>query len=324
MRQIGAAAPNTSNAKNKSSKKNGPKPKNNKNPTPQAPRPDISKARKVAPNLDYSKVVQNIIPQEHETWLEPGIDPQIANYRLYKDDRVSIFHFRAQGGTAIYSGDFNAAHVNWHNTKSTRYGQSLNNLRGAKLVAPQSLTRAQPHVGRSGTVIDLAVFKHIPFNHSIRVLNDLSSDHYPVILEISLNASIIKNPEKLSTNWNNFKFALNNKTVPSIDFTSYENIELAISEINQNFSEAFVEASNPNFKNAPKILSSEIKIKIHQRNRLRKIWQRTRCPSIYSEFRSLSREIAKNIKSHFPTQWEKHIEALSPIDNTLWRKSSLL
>ncbi|GFU79015.1 acyl-CoA dehydrogenase family member 11 [Trichonephila clavipes] len=51
---------------------------------------------------------------------------------------------------------------------------------------------------------------------------------------------------------------------------------------------------------------------------------RTRCPSIYSEFRTLNREIAKDIKSHSHTQWEKHIEALSPEDNTLWRKSSLL
>ncbi|GFW58919.1 RNA-directed DNA polymerase from mobile element jockey [Trichonephila clavipes] len=103
-----------------------------------------------------------------------------------------------------------------------------------------------------------------------------------------------------------------------------ENIEIAISELNQNFSEAFVEASKPKFKNAPKILSPEIKSKIHQRNRLRKFWQRTRCPSIYSEFRTLSCEIAKDIQSHSRTQWEKHIEALSPVDNTLWRKSSLL
>ncbi|GFT79005.1 RNA-directed DNA polymerase from mobile element jockey [Trichonephila clavipes] len=103
-----------------------------------------------------------------------------------------------------------------------------------------------------------------------------------------------------------------------------ENIELAISELNQNFSEAFVEASKPKFKNAPKILSPEIKSKIYRRNRLRKFWQRSRCPSIYSEFRTLSREIAKDIKSHSQAQWEKHIEALSPEDNTLWRNSSLL
>ncbi|GFU69917.1 RNA-directed DNA polymerase from mobile element jockey [Trichonephila clavipes] len=230
------------------------------------------------------------------------------------------------GSNCIIAGDFNASHVDWHNVKNTRYGISLrnlvSNLRGAKLVAPQTATHLQPRQ-RFGSVIDLAVFKHIPYNHSVRVLSDLSSDHYPVILEINLNTSLIKNPEQLSTNWSNFKFVLSKKPLPSTDLTSNENIELAISELNQNFSEAFVEASKPKFKNAPKILSPEIKSKIYQRNRLRKFWQRSRCPSIYSEFRTLSREIAKDIKSHSQAQWEKHIEALSPEDNTLWRNSSL-
>ncbi|GFS67792.1 integrase catalytic domain-containing protein [Trichonephila clavipes] len=40
--------------------------------------------------------------------------------------------------------------------------------------------------------------------------------------------------------------------------------------------------------------------------------------------KSMSREIAKDIHAHSRDQWEKHIEALSPVDNTLWRKSSLL
>ncbi|GFT71462.1 putative RNA-directed DNA polymerase from transposon X-element [Trichonephila clavipes] len=39
---------------------------------------------------------------------------------------------------------------------------------------------------------------------------------------------------------------------------------------------------------------------------------------------TLSREIAKDIQAYSRDQWEKHIEALSPVDNTLWWKSSLL
>ncbi|GFY31941.1 nucleic-acid-binding protein from transposon X-element [Trichonephila clavipes] len=64
--------PNNSKRKNQNKNKNGPKPNNNLNKNnvnnkqpAQAPRPDISKARKVSPNLDYSKVVQNKIPKEH-------------------------------------------------------------------------------------------------------------------------------------------------------------------------------------------------------------------------------------------------------------------
>ncbi|GFX68654.1 RNA-directed DNA polymerase from mobile element jockey [Trichonephila clavipes] len=222
-----------------------------------------------------------------------------AGHSFPVEDFKKIFN---SGSNCIIAGDYNAAHVSWHNAKSTRFGQALHklirDLRGAKLVAPQTATHLQSRQ-RFGSVIDLAVFKHIPFNHSVRVINDLSSDHYPVILEINLNTSIIKNPEHLSTNWYNFKFALNKKPLPTVELTSNDNIELAISELNQNFTEAFVEASKPKFNNAPKILSPEIKFKIYQRNRLRKFWQRTRCPSIYSQFRTLSREIAKDIK-HIP------------------------
>ncbi|GFU02953.1 RNA-directed DNA polymerase from mobile element jockey [Trichonephila clavipes] len=257
--------PNNSKRKNKNKNKNenGPKPKNNnsknKNPTPQAPRLDISKARKVSPNLDYSKVVQNLIPREHvspppllspplhrplETWLKPGINPQIANYRLFKDDRIEFPQTGTRGGRAIYC-----------KSEIVHNRVPLPEMQGMEATALQ-----------------------------IKIKN------FPPINIVSAN----------------------------------ENIELAISELNQNFSEAFVEARKPKFKNAPKILSPEIKSKIHQHNRLRKFWQRTRCSSIYSEFRTLSREIAKDIQSHSRTQWEKHIEALSPVDNTLWRKSSLL
>ncbi|GFW42984.1 probable RNA-directed DNA polymerase from transposon X-element [Trichonephila clavipes] len=202
--------------------------------TPQAPRPDISKARKVSPNLDYSKVVQNLIPREHLATL---------------------------------------GERNW---SPRRLPHTSNRTSGSEVLSTWLCSSTSPTT---------------------------------IVSEFLAISALITNPKK---------------PLPSTDLTSNENIELAISELNQNFSEAFVEASKPKFKNVPKILSPEIKSKIHQRNRLRKFWQRSRCPSIYSEFRTLSREIAKDIKSHSQAQWEKHIEALSPEDNTLWRKSSLL
>ncbi|GFT57493.1 hypothetical protein TNCV_971181 [Trichonephila clavipes] len=73
--------PKNSKKKNLAKNKNGPKPNNpnsnsaknlNKKQPAQAPRPDISKARKVSPNLDYSKVVQNKIPKEHVSPLLPS------------------------------------------------------------------------------------------------------------------------------------------------------------------------------------------------------------------------------------------------------------
>ncbi|GFU96930.1 nucleic-acid-binding protein from transposon X-element [Trichonephila clavipes] len=326
--------PNNSKKKNK----NGPKP-NNKNlknnikkqPT-QAPRPDISKARKVSPGLDYSKVVQNKIPREHallppgltfpahvstslkigfwnanslrnkihevrdfvseqnldmflvqETWLEPGIDPQIANYRLTKDDRIEIPHTVMRGGTAIYCKN-----------EIVHYRVPLPNLQGMDATAVQIKINNFPPINIVSAYVRRRVGQNFPIEDFKKIFNSGSN----CIIAGDYNAA-------------------HKKPLPTVDLTSNENIELAISEHNQNFSEAFVEASKPKFNNAPKILSPEIKYKIYQRNRLRKFWQRTRCPSIYSEFRTLSREIAKDIQAHSRAQWEKHIEALSPIDNTL-------
>ncbi|GFT47286.1 hypothetical protein TNCV_3748911 [Trichonephila clavipes] len=76
--------PSNAKKKNRNSKnnKNGPKPKNNKNTTPQVPPPDISKAKKVTPNLDYSNVIQNKIPQEH---ISPPSKDVSINAGLLKD-----------------------------------------------------------------------------------------------------------------------------------------------------------------------------------------------------------------------------------------------
>ncbi|GFV02268.1 hypothetical protein TNCV_902781 [Trichonephila clavipes] len=86
------------------------------------------------------------------------------------EDFKKIFN---SGSNCIIAGDYNAAHVSWHNAKSTRFGQALHrlirDLRGANWVAPQTATHLQSRQ-RFEVVIDLAVFKHIPFNHSVELL----------------------------------------------------------------------------------------------------------------------------------------------------------
>ncbi|GFX26544.1 RNA-directed DNA polymerase from mobile element jockey [Trichonephila clavipes] len=52
--------------------------------------------------------------------------------------------------------------------------------------------------------------------------------------------------------------------------------------------------------------------KIRHRNRIRKFWQRTRDPAVKSEFRTLSREVTKDIRHFFQSRWESHIKALTP------------
>ncbi|GFX84829.1 probable RNA-directed DNA polymerase from transposon X-element [Trichonephila clavipes] len=175
-----------------------------------------------------------------------------------------------------------------------------------------SATWASPHTstyinassrpGARDYIIDLAVLKNIPFNHDIRVIDDFESDHLPVILTLYTGSALIKIPDQLSTNWENFKFLLNNKPLPIPPSSSNDDLEIAIRRLGENISEALIEASKPKFKQPSLKLPSEIKAKIRHRNRIRKFWQRTRDPAVKSEFRTLSREGALGSVANHPLE----------------------
>ncbi|GFU28495.1 RNA-directed DNA polymerase from mobile element jockey [Trichonephila clavipes] len=304
-----------------------------------------------------------------QTKLEPGQEPLIANYHLYKDDRVIFPRIRTACGTAIYSksnfvqsraplpgtqymdataieikinnfpplrvvfadarfcaeinrkfpekdflkilnsgnnliiaGELNAAHKRWNNTRSNNFGfrlkRIIQNYPNARTVAPYTPThinsRSRPGVRDS--IIDLAVYKNIPFNYDIRVIDNLCSDHLPVILTLYTNSDTMKIPAQLSTNWENFRFLLKNKPLPIPASPSNEHLDVAIGRLGENISEAFVAASKPKFKTAPIKLPPDIRSKIRHRNRVRRFWQRSRDPALKNELRTISNEIASDIR----------------------------
>ncbi|GFU33316.1 RNA-directed DNA polymerase from mobile element jockey [Trichonephila clavipes] len=88
-------------------------------------------------------------------------------------------------GQNIIARDLNAAHRTWSNTRSNAFGYALrkivNNKSNVRIVAPHTPTHinASSRPGARDSIIDLAVLKNIPFNHDIRVIDDLESDHLP-------------------------------------------------------------------------------------------------------------------------------------------------
>ncbi|GFU30643.1 hypothetical protein TNCV_3031561 [Trichonephila clavipes] len=86
------------------------------------------------------------------------------------------------------------------------------------------------------SIIDLAVFKNIPFNYDIRVIDDLCSDHLPVILTLYTNSDTMKIPALLFTNCENFRFLLKNKPLPIPASTSNEHLDVAIGWLGENIS----------------------------------------------------------------------------------------
>ncbi|GFT43336.1 RNA-directed DNA polymerase from mobile element jockey [Trichonephila clavipes] len=249
------------------------------------------------------------------------------NRKFPEKDFIKILN---SGNNLIIAGDLNAAHRTWNNTRSKNFGfrlkRIIQNYPNAMIDASYTPThinsRSRPGVRDS--IIDLAVFKNISFNYDIRVIDDLCSDHLPVILTLYTNSDTMKIPAQLSTNWENFRFLLKNKPLPIPTSPSNEHLVIAIGRLGENISEELVAASKPKFKTTPIKLPPDIRSKIRHRNRVRRFWQRSRDPALKNELRIISNEIASDIRHLSRARWEKTIEELSPETGTLWRRTSFL
>ncbi|GFS59247.1 hypothetical protein TNCV_70791 [Trichonephila clavipes] len=121
----------------------------------------------------------------------------------------------------------------------------IQNYSNARIVAPYTPTHinSRSRSGASDSIIDLAVYKNIPFSYDIRVIDDLCSDHLTVILTLYTNSTTMKIPEQLSTNWKNFRFLLKNKPFRIPESPSNEHLDVPIGWLGENISEALVAAS---------------------------------------------------------------------------------
>ncbi|GFU00516.1 hypothetical protein TNCV_4115351 [Trichonephila clavipes] len=99
---------------------------------------------------------------------------------------------------------------------------------------------------------------------------------------------------------------------------------MSISTLRLVGSEALVASPKPKFKTTPIKLPPDIRSKIRHINSVRRFWQRSRDPALKNELRTISNEIASDIRQLSRGKWEKTIEELSPETGTLCRRTSLL
>ncbi|GFX83851.1 RNA-directed DNA polymerase from mobile element jockey [Trichonephila clavipes] len=150
--------------------------------------------------------------------------------------------FLNSGNNLIIAGDLKSFHKTWNNTRSNNFGfhlkRIIQNYRNAVIVAPSTPTHinSRSRLGVRDSIIDLAVFKNIPFNYDIRVIDDLCSDYLPVILTLYTNSDTMKISAQCSTNWENIRFLLKNKPFPIPASPSNEHLDVAIGRLGENIS----------------------------------------------------------------------------------------
>src|SRR5699024_4657183 len=88
-------------------------------------------------------------------------------------------------GSIIVAGDLNAKHTTWNSRRNNTRGTALFNFtsgRNVEVLGPNEPT----HHGGIGQpdVLDIVIVKDLALEAHLDVVNDLSSDHLPVLLRL--------------------------------------------------------------------------------------------------------------------------------------------
>ncbi|GFU77632.1 probable RNA-directed DNA polymerase from transposon X-element [Trichonephila clavipes] len=130
----------------------------------------------------------------------------------------------------------------------------------------------------------------------INSINDLSSDHNPVLIDLALNNSLPKNLRTLkSTNWIKFQEIVFN-SIPGNPVIDTNNIDNAINNFTGMITSTISATTVTKVINTPHLrLPHRIRELIKIKNRFRKQWQLTRNPLLKREVNSLQRQIKTQI-----------------------------
>lgn len=223
----------------------------------------------------------------------------------------------------ILSGDLNAKYFAWNSRANNPKGQQLYNLEErlqAITYGPVDVTHIPRNPNHRPDVLDITIVKNLRFNPNLVTINDLTSDHNPVIGKLSYAVDPPRPQMKKITNWEQFQTYLSTHTNPTTDVSNVQNIDAAITEFTNQIKQAHRQATvSVEFENRfTEEFSPLIQDLKTLKNRVRKRWTRFRNPEDKRELRRLSRELHRRAVEWRTEMWEDRMEAFLLNDKRDW------
>lgn len=200
-------------------------------------------------------------------------------------------------------------------------------------ISPNGPTYWPQHQNRHPDILDFFIStlpSHI--NFSVTNLNDLSSYHTPVLLQLNvapdlnpMHPSLSQGPIK----WNEFAEIMQNTTNLKISLKSKTDIENAAQDLTISIQSAIYKSSYPYSPRSinqtnNQTLPIHIKTLISDKRRARSRWQKYRYPSDKQTFNHLTNTIKKLISKHKTEFFEKKYQSLNTNDGSLWKTTKNL
>lgn len=241
--------------------------------------------------------------------------------------------FATLGEKFLAAGDYNAKHTYWGSRLITPRGRQLYNVlmnkRDLDFVSPGQPTYWPTDLSKKPDLIDFGITKHISRNLiTAESSPDLSSDHSPVIFNLTENPVYNHQDYKLTsprTNWLKYRKYISSHIHIGSSDEREEDIDFKLHMFNSLLATA-AEVATPAYCRAKndsvKISNSQIEELVNTKRRLRREWQSHRSPAAKSRLNLATKKLREALRNIETCNLDSYLENLSPNcskQNSLWK-----
>ncbi|KAK9710004.1 Endonuclease-reverse transcriptase [Popillia japonica] len=224
----------------------------------------------------------------------------------------------------VVAGDFNATHVNWGCRRNNANGNTLNAFTmnsDALLYFPSEPTHI-PANGTNPSTVDLVLAVNVKDIGDMNV-ETTSSDHAVVIFDLGEGAAVdvnITRNDYSKANWLLFRKIMNEQSVTH-NINTVEELDKIVETFTNSITSAIKKTIPQKTINPYKFneLPPQIVAHIAERNRHRRLYQRTRDPLHHQQMKQYSRIIRQEIAEYRSTSYAKRLRGVNVKDGTVWK-----
>lgn len=242
---------------------------------------------------------------------------------LRKRDIRQLFPLRQK---TILAGDLNAKHQAWGCNATNKNGKKLNKLierEGLFIKLPDQPTYLSLNFNHRPEYLDY-VITNFHFNCNLYTINDLSSDHLPVLIYTDDSVEDKKKTIQI-TDWVLYKNTLIHRKLKNKKLHTISDIDKEVQRIQRHMSKAKQTSTTTRHVHHNYLkLPPELKDLIRLKNRQRKFYKRTQNPADKTKLNHLIRTIKLEVQQYRNTQWAETLASLALNEKKLWALTKAL
>ena len=255
----------------------------------------------------------------------------VAAYRqprknLHHNDLHSVMEMN--NTPTILAGDLNSKNTGWDCRTTNVNGRLLQSYidRTATQIRAPSTPTFFGAIGEPD-ILDIALVRGVDLTEDPVVLNELSSDHNPLLLQIGPDVPNIEEYTTRRTDWNGYQRRVA-ELLPDVgrDITGTDDLE----EVAVSFGACITRALNDTTTTIRRtagqyyIIPTRIRAIIKQRRQQKKKYQRTLDPGEKRLLNRLNNMVKEELRDFHNERWREKLDSLEVQDNSLFRMAKAL